>query len=233
MAENKKSFMLYVDLIHTVKKLDKSKVGELFIHILEYVNDLNPVTNDLIIEIAFEPIKQQLKRDLRKYEDTCKKNKEIAEKRWNKVPNDTKSTTGTITIPKVPNDTKSTDNDNDNDNDNDIYLNIENFQKFRNLEFEKLDSVLKNKLKSFGITKPKIRNTNNSNRQYIDVVEILVDVFYSIEWSSTVMHNMKLDENRFKLFMRDFISEYVSNESLNYDESKFKGHFVNWIKKKI
>ena len=74
MAENKKSFMLYVDLIHTVKKLDKSKVGELFIHILEYVNDLNPVTNDLIIEIAFEPIKQQLKRDLRKYEDTCKKN---------------------------------------------------------------------------------------------------------------------------------------------------------------
>ena len=26
------------------------------------------------------------------------------------------------------------------------------------------------------------------------MVEILVDVFYSIDWSSTVMHNMKLDE---------------------------------------
>ena len=37
-------------------------------HILEYVNDENPVTDDLIIEIAFEPIKQQLKRDLKRYE---------------------------------------------------------------------------------------------------------------------------------------------------------------------
>lgn len=69
MAENKKAFVLYADLIHTIEKLPSDKAGDLFKHILRYVNDLNPTTDDIIIEIAFEPIKQQLKRDLRKYEE--------------------------------------------------------------------------------------------------------------------------------------------------------------------
>jgi hypothetical protein len=72
MAENKKSFLLYTDVYHTVKKLTDEQAGILFKHILSYVNDENPVTNDFIIEIAFEPIKQSLKRDLEKYEETIK-----------------------------------------------------------------------------------------------------------------------------------------------------------------
>lgn len=71
MAEGKNSFLLYCDLIHTVKKLPKEKAGELFLHILEYVNDLHPETDDIIIQIAFEPIKQQLKRDLQHWIDIC------------------------------------------------------------------------------------------------------------------------------------------------------------------
>ena len=67
MAEDKKSFLLYCDLIHTIEKLPNDKAGELFKHILAYVNDKNPQTDDLIINITFEPIKQQLKRDLIKY----------------------------------------------------------------------------------------------------------------------------------------------------------------------
>jgi len=73
MADNKESFLLYRDLIHTVQKLPKEKAGELFMHILEYVNDLHPEPNDLIIELAFEPIKQKLKRDLRKWDDKIDK----------------------------------------------------------------------------------------------------------------------------------------------------------------
>ena len=68
MAENKKGFMLYADQIHTVEKLSDVKAGKLFKHILKYVNDFDPVTDDIIVEIAFEPIKQQLKRDLKRYE---------------------------------------------------------------------------------------------------------------------------------------------------------------------
>lgn len=80
MAENKKSFVLYSDLIHTVRKLPKEKAGELFMHILSYVNDENPTTDDLLIEVAFEQIKQQLKRDLQKYEEKRKKLAEAGRK---------------------------------------------------------------------------------------------------------------------------------------------------------
>lgn len=38
--------------------------------ILEYVNDLDPQPQDLLVQISFEPIKQQLKRDLKKWEKT-------------------------------------------------------------------------------------------------------------------------------------------------------------------
>jgi len=39
------------------------------LHILEYVNDKNPTTDNFIVDMSFEPIKQQLKRDLVKYEE--------------------------------------------------------------------------------------------------------------------------------------------------------------------
>ena len=69
MAENKKSFVLYCDLIHMVKQLPDEKAGLLFKHILGYVNDEDPISEDLIVNISFEPIKQQLKRDLVKYQE--------------------------------------------------------------------------------------------------------------------------------------------------------------------
>ena len=68
MAENKKSFVLYADIIHMVRKMPKDKIADLFLTILAYVNDENPVIEDLLVDIAFEPIKLQLKRDLQKYE---------------------------------------------------------------------------------------------------------------------------------------------------------------------
>lgn len=68
MATDKKSFILYADLIHTVNKIPDETAGKLLKHILAYVNDLNPETDDLLVEIAFEPIKQAMKRDLRKWE---------------------------------------------------------------------------------------------------------------------------------------------------------------------
>ena len=68
MAEDKKGFVLYCDLIHTIEKLPDDKAGLVFKHLLRYVNDQNPITEDLIVDITFEPIKRQLKRDLVKYE---------------------------------------------------------------------------------------------------------------------------------------------------------------------
>ena len=66
--DGKRTFIMYADLIHTVKKMPEDKAGKFFLTILEYVNDLNPEPEDLLVQIAFEPVKQQLKRDLIKWE---------------------------------------------------------------------------------------------------------------------------------------------------------------------
>jgi hypothetical protein len=73
MAQDKKSFVLYADLIHTVKKMSREDAGELLLHILKYVNDENPETDNMIVDLTFEPIKQQFKRDLKKWEITLEK----------------------------------------------------------------------------------------------------------------------------------------------------------------
>lgn len=94
MAEEKKGFLLYSDIIHTIEKLTDEQAGVLFKHILKYVNDENPECKDLITEIAFEPIKQSLKRDLLKWDDKKQKRSEAgiagATKRWQNIANDSK-----------------------------------------------------------------------------------------------------------------------------------------------
>ena len=73
MAKNKKSFILYCDQQGVFNKLPDEIAGKLIKHIFAYVNDENPPCDDLLLSIAFEPIKTQLKRDLVKYEDYIEK----------------------------------------------------------------------------------------------------------------------------------------------------------------
>jgi len=109
MAKEKNSFLLYCDIIHTVEKLDDVQAGKLFKHLLKYVNDQDPTPENALVEIAFEPIKQSLKRDLIKYESIRERNSENAKKRWNATASDR--------IPKVPNNTKNADSDSVSDSD--------------------------------------------------------------------------------------------------------------------
>ena len=67
MIDEKNSFLLYADTIHTVRKLSNHDAGELFKMILAYVNDEEVSTDNLLIDVAFEPIKQQLIRDYNKW----------------------------------------------------------------------------------------------------------------------------------------------------------------------
>jgi hypothetical protein len=75
MAKDKKSFLLYCDQQGVFNKLPDEIAGKLIKHIFAYVNDENPPCDDLLLTIAFEPIKTQLKRDLRKYDDYIDKQK--------------------------------------------------------------------------------------------------------------------------------------------------------------
>jgi hypothetical protein len=94
MAKDKKGFILYADQKELFEQLPDDKAGQLIKFIMKYVNDENPSTDDLIINLAFTPIKQQLKRDLQKFEQT-KINRSIAgkagaDKRWQNIANDSK-----------------------------------------------------------------------------------------------------------------------------------------------
>ena len=93
MAEGKKSFLLYTDIQHVVAKLTDVEAGQLFKHLLAYVNDQNPTAPTYLIEIVFEPIKQSLKRDLIKYggikESRSYAGKLSAEKRKQNASNST------------------------------------------------------------------------------------------------------------------------------------------------
>jgi len=94
MAKDKKSFILYVDQKDLWNKLPDEVAGKLIKHIYAYVSDENPTSEDLIVNIAFEPIKQQLKRDLKLFEEKRVKRSEAgiagATKRWQNIANDSK-----------------------------------------------------------------------------------------------------------------------------------------------
>lgn len=123
MAKDKKSFVLYADLIGRVEHLTNEEKGVLFQHLLDYVNDLNPVLEDRILIGVWKPIEQQLKRDLKKFEqvkakrsDAGKRSAELRALKKDKQ-NLTKSTSvesvkQTLTNPTV------NDNVNVNVNDN-------------------------------------------------------------------------------------------------------------------
>lgn len=82
MAQDKKSFVLYSDSQGLVNQLPDEIAGRLLKHIYAYVNDENPISDELLLNIAFEPIKMQLKRDLLKWEGS-KESKSINGKMGN------------------------------------------------------------------------------------------------------------------------------------------------------
>ena len=80
MAENKKSFIAYADWKETFDALDNEKAGELIKHIYAYVNDENPVSEDMLINAVFANIKHTLKRDLKKWEKQHEQRKKAGKK---------------------------------------------------------------------------------------------------------------------------------------------------------
>ena len=119
MAAGKKSFVLYSDLLVSIEHLTNEEKGILFNHLLEYVNDKNPILEDRLLITAWKPIEMQLKRDLRKFEEVRVKRSE-AGKKSAEIKAQQNSTNSTSVESVQHRSTNSTDNVNDNVNDNDI-----------------------------------------------------------------------------------------------------------------
>jgi hypothetical protein len=70
MAKDKNAIIVYADWIDKFEELEDDEAGRLIKHFFRYVNDLNPEYPDKLTKIAFIDIKNSLKRDLGKWEQT-------------------------------------------------------------------------------------------------------------------------------------------------------------------
>jgi hypothetical protein len=168
MAEGKKSFLLYADLIHTIKQLPDDKAGLLFKHILSYVNDENPVSDDLIVNIGFEPIKQSLKRDLEKYGRIKERNSLNGSKGGRpkkETEKNPKNPVGYLGNPKEPRKADS-DSGNVSDSVNDSVKGIKEDYKYP-LEREILNSV-------YSLFDSKYLNDEIKKQKWLDTIRLLI-----------------------------------------------------------
>lgn len=78
--EGKKSFVLYTDQREVFDELSDEDAGRLIKHIFSYVNDENPSTDDQLLKVAFLPIKTQLKRDLKIWDEKKQQRAEAGRK---------------------------------------------------------------------------------------------------------------------------------------------------------
>jgi len=76
----KKSFVLYTDQREVFDELSDQDAGKLIKHIFSYVNDENPSTDDILLKVAFLPIKTQLKRDLKMWDEKKEQRAEAGKK---------------------------------------------------------------------------------------------------------------------------------------------------------
>ena len=134
MATGKKSFIAYCDWLETFEELDDAEAGRLVKHLFRYVNDLDPQTEDKLTKMTFIPIKQTLKRDLKKHEAVIERNRENGAKGGRP-----KKPTGLSGLNEKP---KKADSDNDSDNVND---NKDIYMSFKHLKITKAECIELNK----------------------------------------------------------------------------------------
>ena len=154
MAENKKSFVLYADLLHTIDHLTNEEKGLLFTHLLEYVNDLDPTLEDRLILTAWKPIERQLKRDLIKFDEVKVKRSDAGKRsaELRALKKGEQSLTNSTSVESVQHrSTNPTDNVNDNVNVNvikeKIYIDFDLLMKFYNETFGRAIRVIPAKAK--------------------------------------------------------------------------------------
>ena len=120
MAKKRISFLVYYDTLPQVESLSDAEKGQLFTAVFKYsMRGEVPDTDNRAIAMVFNFMKAKMDEDNEKYSETCERQKENIEKRWNDktIPNDTTVLSG---IQNDENNTKHTDIDIDLDKDKDL-----------------------------------------------------------------------------------------------------------------
>ena len=225
MAQDKKSFLLYADNYSLIKQLPDDVAGKLLKHIFSYVNDENPISDDLLLNIAFEPIKNQLKRDLKKYEIS----KEIKSqggrlgnlKRWNlDLYNQVlKKEISIEDAEKIAENRKVSHSDvYRSHSDKNIAVN-DNVNVSVNVN----DNV------STNVDDIEIKNFDDDiNLRHAKILK-----FESPTWIESVAMQQKISIEEIKNKIDDFVLFLKTLQKVHNSKNEFIAHFINWIPKKI
>ena len=237
MAQDKKSFVLYTDLIHTVKKMNREDAGELLLHILKYVNDENPETENIIVDLTFEPIKQQFKRDLKSWEKTLEKRsdagKASAEARRLAKLNQQNPTNSTHVESVEQTSTNPTVNDTVTVTVNDtvtvipstiVEVEKEKFDDYDDLDFKIKVAFLENQKSKEKNVAPK----KESNQDFANSLR-----FESPTWMDSICIQQRKPPDKIIEKIDEFILFLGSVEKEHKSRKEFIDHFVNWITKNL
>lgn len=220
MAENKKSFVLYADLIKSIEHLTYEEKGILLTHLLEYVNDMNPILTDRLILTAWKPIELQLKRDLKKFEEVKEKRslagKRSAELRALKIDEQSEANSTSVeSVEQTP--TNPTDNDNDNVTVNDNVINNNN-----TINFDKLLLFLNS------LTKRNFKIINEATKK--KYLARLKEGYTNNDIANAMKNAVNSDyhkENNFTYLTPEFFSRAVTLDKYSNTNNKTKEKNVN------
>ena len=209
MAKDKKGFILYADLIKVVSKLPNETAGKLFKIILSYVNDLEVSIDDLLLEIAFEPIKNQLKRDLVKFEQVKSKRSDAGKRsaELRALKKEEQNPTNSTSVESVQQtSTNPTVTDTVNDTVTDTVITIE----------EKEDFFIKASLKY---------------KMYAE--QLFKDNVFIEALSRNQIKDPSKDvcKNTIHKYLKLFLSHLDEYKHVHDNKKQFSANFSNWLRK--
>ena len=219
MAKDKKSFVLYSDLLSNIDHLTNEEKGILFNHLLEYVNDKKPILEDRLIMTAWKPIERQLKRDLIKFEEVKAKRSDAGKRsaELRALKSEQQTLTNSTLVESVDGcSTNPTDNDsvNVNVNVNDIINNNKSFDDFDTSNLKQLE--YETKVKLFSIEE--LRNRYSVTKSFLENFKIKGKTLTK--------------ENRLKM-INQFCDEIIEKDVRVYTRQDFLRHLKNWGNKQI
>jgi hypothetical protein len=209
MAKDKKGFILYADLIKVVSKLPNETAGKLFKIILSYVNDLEVSIDDLLLEIAFEPIKNQLKRDLVKFEQVKSKRSDAGKRsaELRALKKEEQNPTNSTSVESVQQtSTNPTVTDTVNDTVTDTVITIE----------EKEDFFIK-----------------ASSKYKIYAEQLFKDNVFIEALSRNQIKDPSKDvcKNTIHKYLKLFLSHLDEYKHVHDNKKQFSANFSNWLRK--
>ena len=209
MAEGKKSFVAYADWESQINFLTDEEAGKLFRHLLDYVNDREPEFNkdERLLKIAFEPIKQQLKRDLRKYESIKEKRSEAGKKGASTKQSQAKEANASF-----DNQTETNQAVNDNVNVN-VTTNVVDIGDYG---------------------KKVLDGSYSEDPKYLNTLSENLDVMKTYDsWKTQVAKANSIELKDVPIWLDKFKDHILTQGKVDVSVNELKKHFSSWLRLRI